>query len=52
MIFWLVLNTHVTLLRESPLPRLIHANVTLALYDEPISLLDVRLRRENLTDKV
>ena len=34
--------------RESPLPRSIHANVTLALYDEPISLLDVRLRRENL----
>ena len=34
--------------RESPLPRAVHGNLTLSFYDEPISLLDVRLRQENL----
>ena len=34
--------------RESPIPRAARANLTLSFYDEPISLVDIGLRQENL----
>ena len=34
--------------RESPLPRAVHSNITLSFYGEPLNLLDLTVRQENL----
>ena len=34
--------------RESPLPRALHAGITLSFYEEPIEVLDLHVRQENI----